>query len=280
MAPRRKAHPRGRRSASNPKGLASMYPSARRHAVPRPVICLVWISVFPLFCQTIPSSNPSPSATGQAGRAIPAQSTPSQEQVPKRIFGIIPNYRSHPSWKDSKPLPAGEKFKLAARDSFDRGTFILVAGFAGLGQLTNSTQSYGQGMAGYGRYYGSIFGDFAIGNFMTEAVYPSLLHQDPRYFRLGAGSAWSRLRYAVGQIFITHGDNRRIQFNCSEICGNATASAISNAYNPNRTASDSAENLGIQLAVDMTGNILKEFTPDLYRKFRAKKRAPPYSGRP
>jgi hypothetical protein len=48
-----------------------------------------------------------------------------------------------------------------------------------------------------------------IGNFMTEAIYPTLLHQDPRYFRRGTGSTWSRLGYAMGQIFITHGDNRR-----------------------------------------------------------------------
>jgi hypothetical protein len=258
-----------------PKGLATMYLSLRRRAVSRLVIYLVWMSAPSLFCQTIPSSNQSSPAAGQAGRAIPAQSTPPPQQLPKRIFGIIPNYRSHPGLKDAKPLSAGEKFKLAARDSFDPGTFLLVAGFAGLGQLTNSTPAYGQGVAGYGRYYGSVFGDYVIGNFMTEAIYPSLLHQDPRYFRRGTGSTRSRLAYAMGQIFVTHGDDHRTEFNCSEICGNATAAAISNAYNPNRTASNSARNLGIQLAVDMTGNILKEFTPDLYRKFRGKKHAAP-----
>jgi hypothetical protein len=233
----------------------------------------------PSFCQTIPSSNSTSAATGQASRATPAQVTPSLEPLPKRIFGIIPNYRSHPSLKDSKPLSAGQKFKLAARDSFDPGTFLLSGAFAGIGQASNSTPSYGQGMAGYGRYYGSTYGDFMIGNFMTEAVYPSLLRQDPRYFRRGTGSTGSRLRYAAGQIFITHGDNRRTQFNFSEICGNATAVAISNAYNPdNRTASDAVGKLGIQLAVDMAGNILKEFAPDFYRKVHKKKTVPSYSG--
>jgi hypothetical protein len=102
---------------------------------------------------------------------------------------------------------------------------------------------------------------------MTEAAYPSLFHQDPRYFRRGTGSAWSRLRYAVGQIFITHGDNRKTQFNVSEIGGNSTAVALSNIYNPdNRTASDAARKLGLQLGLDMAGNILKEFAPDLHRK--------------
>jgi hypothetical protein len=85
----------------------------------------------------------------------------------------------------------------------------------------------------------------------------------------------------MGQIFITHGDNRRTQFNFSEICGNATAVAISNAYNPdNRTAADAAGKFGIQLGIDLTGNVLKEFAPDLHRRFSGKKHAPSYSGHP
>jgi hypothetical protein len=113
-----------------------------------------------------------------------------------------------------------------------------------------------------------------IGDFMTEGVYPWMFHQDPRYFRRGTGSKWSRLGYAMSQIFVTHGDNRRTQFNVSEIGGNATAVAISTAYNPdNRTASDAAAKLGIQLGFDMAGNILKEFAPDLCRKCSGKKHA-------
>jgi hypothetical protein len=219
----------------------------------------------------MPSPNQTAPANGEASRAIPSIAQP-QEPMPKRIFGIIPNYRSHPNLKESKPLTSGGKFKIAARDSFDPGTFLLTGILAGIDQLSNSTPSYGQGMAGYGRYYGSTYGDFMIGNFMTEGVYPSLLRQDPRYFRRGTGSVWSRLGYAMGQIFVTHGDNRKTQFNLSEVGGNATAVALSNTYNPsNRTAADAAGKLGIQLGVDMAGNILKEFAPDLYRKLGSKK---------
>jgi hypothetical protein len=224
-------------------------------------------------CQTTPPAGAS--AAGGANRAIPAQPAAAQEELPRRLFGIIPNYRSHPSFKESKPLTSGEKFKLAARDSFDPGTFLLAGGIAGIGQASNSTPSYGQGMAGYGRYYGAAYGDLMIGDMMTTGVYPSLLHQDPRYFRKGTGSVGSRLGYAVGQIFITHGDNRKTQFNYSEILGNSTAVAISNAYDPdNRTAADAAGQLGMQLGLDAAGNILKEFVPDIYRKFQGKKHHP------
>ncbi|MBV9225473.1 MAG: hypothetical protein JOY85_15685, partial [Acidobacteriaceae bacterium] len=163
-------------------------------------------------------------------------------------------------------------FKIATQDAFDRGTFVLAALFAGEAQLTNANQSFGQGAAGYGRYFGTAYVDLVIGDYMTEAIYPSLLHQDPRYFRRGTGSGWSRLRYAAGQIFWTHGDPGSTQFNFSEILGNSTAAAISNAYySDNRTASDTVSRLGIQLGVDMTANILKEFWPDFERKFHKKR---------
>jgi len=191
--------------------------------------------------------------------------------MPKRIFGFIPNYRTSPSLVSYEPISTAQKFRLATQDSFDRGTFILAAAFAGEGQLTNANRSFGQGAAGYGRYYGTSLADWVIGDYMTEAVYPTLFHEDPRYFRRGTGSKVSRLCYAVGQIFWTHTDAGGSQFNYSEIVGNSTAVAISNAYYPdNRTASNAVSKLGTQIGVDMASNILKEFSPDIYRKFSRK----------
>ena len=157
---------------------------------------------------------------------------------------------------------------IATQDSFDRGTVILAAAFAGEGQLTNANRSFGQGVAGYGRYFGTSYADFVIGNYMTEAIFPGILHQDPRYFRRGTGSGWSRLRYAIGQIFWTHSDSGHMQFNYSEILGNSTAVAISNAYyQNNRDAANALTKLGTQVGVDMAANVLKEFSSDLNRKF-------------
>ncbi len=186
----------------------------------------------------------------------------------KRIFGIIPNYKTSPSLQNYQALTTKEKFKLAAEDSFDRGTFILAALFAGKAQLSNSNPSFGQGVKGYARYWISSYADFTIGNFCTEAIFPTLLHQDPRYFRRGTGGGWSRLAWAAGQIFWTHTDSGGAQFNFSEIAGNSAAVAISTAYYPeNRNAADAASKLGMQIGVDMASNVLKEFWPDLHRRF-------------
>jgi hypothetical protein len=187
----------------------------------------------------------------------------------KRILGIIPNNRTWPSLTDYKPLTTREKFKLAREDSFDRGTLILAAMFAADAQATNANPAFGQGVKGYARYLGASYGDFVIGNYMSEAIYPALLHQDPRYFRRGVGSTWSRLGYSIGQIFWTHTDSDRTQFNYSEILGNSTAVAISNLYyQDNRSVANSTTKLSMQIGVDMASNVLKEFWPDVSRKFK------------
>ena len=216
--------------------------------------------------QMAPGDQPGTSANA-------ANNTPQHED--KRLFWIIPNYRTSPSLQNYKPLTVGEKFKVASKDAFDPGTMALAALFAGQNQLTNGNRDFGQGGAGYGRYFGAAYGDLVIGDYMTEAIFPSVLHQDPRYFRRGTGTGWSRLGYAMGQIFWTHRDSGGTQFNYSEIAGNSAAVAISQAYYVNnRTASDAAAKLGTQFGVDMASNILKEFWPEIRRKLRPSHNAP------
>jgi hypothetical protein len=220
-----------------------------------------------------PSQQVSPEVPVQPGTIATNPSAAPAQSERKRIFGIIPNYRTAPSLTDSEPLTRREKFKIATEDSVDPGTFILAGLSAGVAQLTNANRSFGQGAAGHGKYFGTAYGDLAIGNYMTEAIYPSLLHQDPRYFRRGSGSGWSRFRYAVGQIIWTHRDSGDTQFNYSELIGSSTSVAITNAYySDNRTASDAVSKLGIQVGFDAAANVLKEFWPDLDSKFTRKRR--------
>ena len=97
---------------------------------------------------------------------------------------------------------------------------------------------------------------------MTEGVFPTLLHQDPRYFRKGSGGKWSRLTHAIGQNFVARSDSGRRMFNWSELGGDATAVAISQAYYPDgRTAGAAAGKLGTYIGLTAVSNVLKEFWP-------------------
>ena len=193
----------------------------------------------------------------------------------------MPNFRTTASLHPYVPLTPSEKFKIAGQESFDPGTVLTGAFIGGISMASDSNPSFGQGTKGYFRYFGTAYGDLVIGNIMTEGVFPTLLHQDPRYFRRGTGGTWSRLGYSMSRTFWTQNDNGRTGFNYSEVFGNATAVAISNAYYPdNRTARDNVERLGAQLGLDMAGNILKEFWPDIDKKFFHRKNGGNGGGRP
>src|SRR5215470_2374442 len=79
-----------------------------------------------------PASSPTPDSTGEAQTSSESASHDSD----KRIFGIIPNYRTSPTLTDYTPLSPGTKYRLAEEDAFDRGTFILAGLFAGQSQWT------------------------------------------------------------------------------------------------------------------------------------------------
>lgn len=184
------------------------------------------------------------------------------------ILWVIPNYRSDESTSEFKPLTPGQKFRLAFNDSFDPTAFLVAGVFAGSSMLQHQYRSFGQGAAGFGKYYGGAFADQAIGNMMTEALWPSALHQDPRYFTKGKGGFFKRTGYAMSREVITRNDDGRNHFNTSELLGNAIAAGISNAYYPaaDRSFGNTLNKWGQQIGLDTGFNIMKEFWPDIRRK--------------
>jgi len=195
---------------------------------------------------------------------------PGQTEPPppdKRIFGVLPNYRTANATAVYMPITVKQKFTIAAKDSFDYPLLGLAAVIAAWGQADNSHPEFGQGWAGYGRRVGTSYADQAIGNMMTEGIFPSMLHEDPRYFRRGYGSIKSRAWYAATRVFVTKTDAGGTRFNFSELLGNATGTAISNAYYPDtRDVADNVEKLGSQIGIDAVSQVLKEFWPDIKHK--------------
>ncbi len=213
-----------------------------------------------------PSATPPP-ASPPAASPAPAQPGQTQEPPDKRVFGVLPNYRTANATAIYTPITAKQKFIIGAKDSFDYPLILLAGAFAGLGQLTNQHPEFGQGMAGFGRRIGTAYGDQAIGNMMTEAIFPSLLHEDPRYFRRGYGSKWGRTWYALTRVMVTRTDSGGTRFNFSEWVGNATATAISNAYYPDdHSVLDNSTKLLEAVGTDAISQVLKEFWPDIKHK--------------
>jgi len=207
------------------------------------------------------STAPSTASTAPAG-------TPGTPTTDDRIFKVMPNFETVEGSPTAAPLTVGEKFALTAKGAFDPFEFALAGTLAGLSQAENGDPTYRQGAAGYGKRYAAAFADLAMGNFMSGAILPALLREDPRYFQLGKGTFEHRFAYALSRIFVAPTDAGHIEFNYSEFLGNAAAAGISNVYSSpeERTVGNTVGSFGGQLAVDMMGNELKEFWPDIRRK--------------
>jgi hypothetical protein len=209
--------------------------------------------------------------------AIPLQTAPLTQDSQEirsgtsndRIFWTMPNFLTVEDADRIPPLSPRQKFKVVARGVFDPFEFVLVGFVAGLGQASNSNPSYGQGAQGYAKRFGTSYADNAIENFMASAVFPSILHQDPRYYQLGRGGFRKRTAHAVSRVLITRSDSGRAQLNYSELMGGVSAAAISTyTYHPQteRSFGNVMSVWGTQMAWDAATYMIKEFWPDLRKK--------------
>jgi hypothetical protein len=204
---------------------------------------------------------PTPSVT-------PEQANNPNDQFgkqPKRILGIVPNYRAVSANMQLPPLNFKGKLWLATQDTFDYSDFIFVGGLAGIDMAGKSQRTFGQGAEGFGKYYWHVFVDGAIENYMTEAVVPLATKEDPRYYTIGKGGFFKRTGYAVTRLFITRTNSGKSTFNLSELVGAGAAAGISNAYYPaqNNQWVKTYQRWGTQVGLDGAFNVLKEFWPDV-----------------
>jgi hypothetical protein len=172
-----------------------------------------------------------------------------------RLFYVLPDFLTVHATQ-LPPLSVGQKFKVVARMSFDPVEYPYYALLAGISQARNSEPGYGQGAAGYGKRYGLAFADGTIEGFMTGAIRPSLLREDPRYYLMAKGTFWHRTAYAISRIFVTRTDSGHERFNFSEIIGAGLAAGISTySYHPrgDRNLANAASVWGSQVADDTVG---------------------------
>ncbi|MGB2628066.1 MAG: carboxypeptidase-like regulatory domain-containing protein [Candidatus Acidiferrum sp.] len=191
---------------------------------------------------------------------IAAEQVRAQEK--QRIVGVIPNFYTSYVY-NAAPLTWQQKFSLAARGTFDPVSMLGVGFAAGIEQANNTFPGYGQGAAGYSKRFAAKFIDGRSSDFLTHAVFPTLFHQDPRYFYRGTGSVKSRFLHAVGSAFVTRSDVGNTVPNYSYLLGDLSAGAISNLYYPqsSRGAHLVFTNAAVGLGGRIGGNLIREFLP-------------------
>jgi len=239
-------------------------------------------------CQQAGNNSASPSpAESQSGKAgdekksaeasdDPCALKPQDEQEGRqtnRIMGVVPNFGAVSANTQLPPLTTKGKFWLATEDSFDYSAFIWTGILAGQEFALNNYPEFGQGAAGYGRYYWHTFVDGVSGTYFTEAIVPWITHEDPRYYTMGHGGFFRRTYYALSRVVITRTDSGRATFNWSEMGGNALEAGLANTYYPpeERGAHQTAVNWGAQIESAALNNIAKEFWPDVRQFLFGKK---------
>lgn len=213
----------------------------------------------------VPNISLSLAATNMAVIVRPTELIAAEQiwlEEKQRLVGVLPNfYTSYVP--DAAPLTWKQKFALATRGTFDPVALLGVGFAAGIEQANNSFAGYGQGAAGYGKRFAAKFADGRSSDYLTHAIFPTLLHQDPRYYYQGTGTVTSRLLHAIGSAFMTRSDSGRTEPNYSYVLGDMCSGALSNLYYPaaNRGAHLVFSNAAVGLAGRVGGNILREFLP-------------------
>lgn len=211
-------------------------------------------------------------SSGRAQQATAPPASTAQENADRRVVAVVPAFNVAP-FDTRTPLTSREKFHIFWRTTVDPFTLIVTAVKAGIYDAAGLNSGYGSGASGFFKRYGAAFADGASNRFFRTYFYPVLLHEDPRYFRMGSGSKKNRTEYSVNRVFVTRTDAGNNRFNWSKLLSSATFAGLSNTYYPrqNRGLGVTLSSFGLSYLGEAAGNMVKEFWPDISAKRKAAK---------
>jgi hypothetical protein len=195
----------------------------------------------------------------------PKHDIPKPLKQPKRILGIMPNYRAVSAGAIPPPPTPKEAFKIATENSFDYSAFVFVGITSLLAEGTNTHPQLGKGIPGFWGYSWRGFVDKTDGNYWVDFVMPTIVHEDERYYAKGEGPILNRAVYAATRILITPDYHGKNTFNTAEILGRGISQAISLTYYPSsdQTAGGFSDKYAYALGRDALTNVFREFWPDI-----------------
>ena len=192
-----------------------------------------------------------------SSKEIAAQQLKAEEH--QRVLGFIPNiyvtYEPHP-----EPLTTKMKFHLAYKGLTHPTFFAFEALWAGVEQAAD-TPDYRLGAKGYGERFGANLASGTSEALFGNAILPSLLHQDPRYFYRGSGTKGSRAWHAIIAPFVCQGDNGKLQPNYSQWGGSLISASLSNTYYPDSQRGPGLvfTNFGTSMGLHVALGLAQEF---------------------
>jgi hypothetical protein len=206
------------------------------------------------------------SGSPQTHSAVPSgPPAPPDMQQPKRILGVMPNYRAVSTGAVYTPPTWRESLVMATENSFDYSSFIFTGLTSMIAEGDDAHPQLGKGVPGFWAYSWRGFIDKTDGNYLVLFALPTVFRQDERYYTMGKGTIWHRTVYSLGSVLITPNYQGNRSFNYSELAGRGIAQAVSVVYYPaqERNFEDVASKYGYAVMRDALANGFREFWPDI-----------------
>lgn len=205
----------------------------------------------------------SPPGQQEPGRLQKARKM-AEKELERAVIG--PAYPSRGEWH---PITAKQKFQYFVHSTYSPRTFAGAAVDAIRYKIGGDNPHYEHGFLGIAQHYGVELATGESDVFFERFLVPTLLRQDPRYFRAPNLPFFKRVAYSVSRVMITHADDGSETFNASRIVGGAVSQALSDVYVPGHSQGvrPVANRVAFDLARDAGFNLLHEFWPDLRRVF-------------
>jgi hypothetical protein len=173
----------------------------------------------------------------------------------------------------AEPFSVNNKLRFHVDAAFGPEALAGAAIYAGVLEAASFPREWGQGVKGYGKEFGSTVAASGIHSALAFGL-DSALHQDPRYFRAGAGGGfWRRSGHALRGTLLTRTDSGGETLSTWRIGSAYGAAFLSNQWYPDRV---NTVRLGFvqgstTLGFGLVSNLAAEFWPDFKRKVLHKK---------
>jgi len=217
--------------------------------------------------------HPTPNQAGPVdanGNPIPLE-----RLQPKRILGFMPNFRTVSG--GAKPHPPGWKynFSVATHQATDYSSFIFLGITSLSAEGINAHPVLGKGIGGAWAYTWRGFLDKTDNTYLSAWLLPSLIHEDTRFYAMGAGHPIPiRALYVISRqgVARTYGGHQTP--NIAGLGGKVLTQLVSRNYYPTGATSFSvlAVKFGYSAMRDVAITSIREFYPDAAAHFIHKHR--------
>lgn len=200
---------------------------------------------------------------------------PLERRQPKRILGILPNYRTVAAGAAVHPPGWKYNFHVATNQAFDYSSFL----FLGLTSLSaegiDSHPALGKGVHGFYSYTWRGLLDKTDGTYLSAFVLASALREDTRYYPLGNGHrTFVRIGYVVSRQAVARDYSGHQVVNMAGLGGKVLTQYISRSYYPAGTSDLGvlATKFAYSAARDIGFSSIREFYPDIAAHYIRKHR--------